>query len=86
MSTTQVSAPAPVVASKSFVLKVKPDGAEKWKVLGYVSMREDMSGGVATLIQDDEPDDQYQEDRDRMRVGSIQRPHPQLDTAVGCSC
>lgn len=53
MSTTQVSAPAPVVASKSFVLKVKPDGAEKWKVLGYVSMREDMSGGVATLIQED---------------------------------
>ena len=32
---------------------MKPDGAEKWKVLGYVSMREDMSGGVATLIQDD---------------------------------
>ena len=53
MSTTQVSAPASVVASKSFVLKVKPDGAQKWKVLGYVSMREDLSGGVATLLRDD---------------------------------
>ena len=53
MSTTQVAAAFPAVASKSFVLKVKPDGAEKWKVLGYLSLREDMSGGVATLIQQD---------------------------------
>ena len=51
MSTTQ-SAPA-VVPSKSFVLKVKPEGAEKWKILGYVSMREDLSGGVATLLKED---------------------------------
>ncbi len=53
MSTIQVAAAVPAVPSKSFVLKVKPDGAEKWKVLGYISLREDLSGGVATLIQED---------------------------------
>ena len=51
MSTTQ---PVPTaVPSKSFVLKVKPEGAEKWKILGYISLREDLSGGVATLLRED---------------------------------
>ena len=51
MSTTQ---PVPTaVPSKSFVLKVKPEGAEKWKILGYLSLREDLSGGVATLLRED---------------------------------
>lgn len=36
--------------TKPFVLKVKPEGAEKWKTLGYLNMRTDQSGGVATLF------------------------------------
>jgi hypothetical protein len=35
------------------VLKVKPAGADKWKVLGYLNVREDLSGGMATLINAD---------------------------------
>lgn len=36
--------------TKPFVLRVKPEGAEKWKTLGYLNMRTDQSGGVATLF------------------------------------
>ncbi len=39
--------------TRPMVLKVKPAGAEKWKVLGYLNVREDLSGGVATLIAAD---------------------------------
>ena len=39
--------------TRPFVLKVKPEGAEKWTTLGYVNLRLDNSGGVATLIRED---------------------------------
>ena len=41
------------VGTKPLVLKVKPAGAEKWKTLGFLNVREDLSGGVATLFFDD---------------------------------
>lgn len=55
MDTSKTKAPAAKakVATKPFILKVKPEGEEKWKVLGFVNMRVDLSGGVATLLRDD---------------------------------
>lgn len=52
MDTADQQAPSSKTKSptKPFVLKVKPEGAEKWKTLGYLNMRTDLSGGVATLF------------------------------------
>lgn len=46
----KAEAPAGKVPMLHFVLKTKAEGAEKWTVHGYLNVREDRSGGVATLI------------------------------------
>jgi len=57
VDTSKTKAPAapskPKSETKPFVLKVKPEGAQKWTVLGFMNLRIDNSGGVATLFRDD---------------------------------
>lgn len=57
MDTSKPQLPAapskPKSETRPFVLKVKPEGAQKWQVLGFVNLRTDNSGGVATLFRED---------------------------------